>query len=163
LSFYVRENFSMANTYTQLHNQLVFAVKNREALIDKSWKDGLHRYMTSVFQKQGHKMLQINSMPDHIHIFGGFRPHLSVSAIVQHLKTESSKWIKKEGLCKRKFEWQEGFGAFSYSRSHIDRVVRYIMNQEQHHKKKSFLDEYRRFLKSFEIEYDELYIFKEPV
>jgi putative transposase len=152
----------MPNTYTQLHIQLVFAVKYRAALIQKEWKERLHQYITGILQKNEHKMLQINSMPDHIHIFIGLRPQQSISALVQNVKSESSKWIKDNKLCKSSFAWQEGFGAFSYSKSHVDRVIRYIQNQEIHHKKETFLDEYRRMLKAFEIEYDERYIFKEP-
>jgi putative transposase len=108
-------------------------------------------------------MLQINSMPDHIHIFIGLRPNQSISAIVQNVKTESSLWIKDNKFCTVPFNWQEGFGAFSYSKSHVDRVIRYIQNQEAHHKKETFLDEYRLLLKAFGIDYDEQYIFKEPV
>ncbi|NOT52074.1 MAG: IS200/IS605 family transposase [Chitinophagaceae bacterium] len=151
----------MANTYTQLHIQLVFAVKLRADLIQKEWKEGLHRYITGMFQKNNHKMLQINSMPDHTHILIGMRPDQSLSSLVKNVKTESSKWIKENKLC-RSFAWQEGFGAFSYSKSHVPEVIRYIQNQEAHHKKETFLDEYRRLLKAFEIDYDEKYIFKEP-
>ncbi|HEY6502856.1 MAG TPA: IS200/IS605 family transposase [Chitinophagaceae bacterium] len=152
----------MANTYTQLHIQLVFAVKYRAALIQKEWKPRLHQYITGLFQQNEHKMLQINSMPDHIHIFIGLRPQQSISSLVQNVKSESSKWIKDNKLCNSSFGWQEGFGAFSYSKSHVDRVIRYIQNQEAHHKKEAFLDEYRRMLKAFEIEYDERYVFKPP-
>ena len=152
----------MANTYTQLHIQLVFAVKYRAALIQKEWKPRLHQYVTGIFQQNEHKMLQINSMPDHIHIFIGLRPYQSISSLVQNVKSESSKWIKDNKFCKSSFAWQEGFGAFSYSKTHVDRVIRYIQNQEAHHKKETFLDEYRRLLKAFEIEYEERYIFKEP-
>ena len=152
----------MANTYTQLHIQFVFAVKYRAALIQKEWKARLHQYLTGIFQQNDHKMLQVNSMPDHIHIFIGMRPNQSISSLVQNVKTESSKWIKGNKFCKPPFAWQEGFGAFSYSKSHVDRVIRYIQNQEAHHKKETFLDEYRRVLKAFEIEYEEKYIFKEP-
>ena len=151
----------MANTYTQLHIQLVFAVKFRAALIQKEWKPRLHQFITGIFQANEHKMLQINSMPNHIHIFIGMRPSQSISALVQNVKTESSKWIKNNKLCNSQFAWQEGFGAFSYSKTHVDRVIRYIQNQDAHHKKETFLDEYRRLLKAFGIEYDEQYIFKE--
>lgn len=152
----------MANTYSQLHVQLVFAVKYRAALINKEWKGELHQYITGIVQRNEHKMLQINSMPDHIHILIGMRPIQSISALVQNVKTESSKWIKEKGFCNSSFTWQEGFGAFSYSKSHVPDVIRYIQNQENHHKKETFLDEYRNFLKAFEIAYDEQYIFKEP-
>lgn len=153
----------MANSYTQLHIQFVFAVKYREAFIHANWKGRLHQYITGIFQANSHKMLQINSMPDHIHIFIGMHPHQSVSSLIQNVKSESSKWIKMQNLCTSPFAWQEGYGAFSYSKSHVPDVVRYIQNQEVHHKKESFLQEYQRFLKAFEIEYDEQYIFKEPV
>jgi REP element-mobilizing transposase RayT len=153
----------MPNTYTQLHIQLVFAVKYREALIHKEWKGDLHKYITGIFQNNDHKMLQINSMLDHIHIFVGMRPHQAISEIVQNVKTESSKWIKAQKFCKSAFNWQEGFGAFSYSKSHVPNVIRYIQNQEVHHRKEAFLDEYRKMLRLFDIEYDERYIFKELI
>ena len=152
----------MANTYTQLHIQLVFAVKYRLALIEKEWKEQLHQYITGIIQQNNHKVLQINSMPDHIHIFIGMRPDQSISSLVQNVKTESNKKIKENNFCKSIFAWQEGFGGFSYSKSHVDDVIRYIQNQEAHHKKETFLDEYRKLLKAFEVEYDERYIFKEP-
>ena len=151
----------MANTYTQLHIQLVFAIKYREALIQKEWKERLHQYITGIFQENEHKLLQINSMPDHIHIFFGMRPHLSISSLVQNVKSESSKWINENNFCRSVFAWQEGFGAFSYSKTHVPDVIRYIQNQEAHHKKETFLDEYKKMLKTFEVEYDEQYIFKE--
>jgi len=153
----------MANTYTQLHIQLVFAVKYRAALIEKKWNDRLYKYITGIVQENEHKMLQLNGMPDHIHIFLGVRPNQAISSLVQNIKVESSKWIKAEGFCKSPFAWQEGFGAFSYSKSHVQDVIRYIQNQEAHHQKENFLEEYRRLLKTFEIDYDEQYIFKEPI
>jgi putative transposase len=152
----------MANTYTQLHIQFVFAVKYRAALIQKKWQANLYKYITGIVQANEHKMIQLNGMPDHIHIFIGMRPQQSISAFAQNLKTESSKWIKSEKLCASSFAWQDGYGAFSYSKSHVQDVIRYIQNQETHHKKETFLDEYRRMLKAFEVEYDERYIFKEP-
>ena len=151
----------MSNTYTQLHIQFVFAVKYRAALIQKPWKDELHQYITGIFQANDHKILQINSMPDHIHILVGMRPTQSISSLVQNVKTESSKWIKDRKFCAASFAWQSGYGAFSYSKSHVPDVIRYIQNQEAHHQKETFLDEYRHFLKVFEIEYDEQYIFNE--
>jgi REP element-mobilizing transposase RayT len=157
----------MANTYTQLHIQLVFAVKYRAGLIQKEWKERLHQYITGIIQnKEGkenpHKVLQINSMPDPIHIRIGLRPYQSISSLVQNVKTESTIWVNEKKFCKIPFAWQLGFGGFSYSKSHVNDVIRYIQNQEAHHKKETFLDEYRRMLKAFEIEYDERYIFKEP-
>ena len=152
----------MANTYTQLHIQFVFAVKYRAASIEKEWKDELHKYITGIIQENGHKMLQVNSMPDHIHIFIGMRPTQSIASLMQNVKAESSKWVKDRKFCTSPFAWQEGYGAFSYSKSHVPDVIRYIQNQEAHHQKETFLEEYKKILKAFEIEYDEQYIFNEP-
>ena len=151
----------MANSYTQLHIQFVFAVKYRAAIIDKEWKERLQQYIAGIFQQNKHKMLQINSVPDHIHILIGMRPHQSISSLVQNVKTESSKWIKAQSLCSYPFAWQEGYGAFSYAKSQVNDVIRYIQNQEIHHRKETFLNEYRKFLNAFEIEWDERHIFKE--
>ncbi|MBD1364840.1 IS200/IS605 family transposase [Mucilaginibacter sp. ZT4R22] len=151
----------MPNTYTQVHIQFVFAVKYRAALIANDWKDELMRFITGIFQENNHKMLQINTMPDHIHIFIGMRPHQSISALIQNVKTESSKWVKAQNVCSVPFAWQEGYGGFSYAKSQVPDVIRYIQNQEKHHKKRTFLEEYREFLTKFEIEWEEQYIFKE--
>ncbi len=151
----------MPNTYTQLHIQFVFAVKYRAAIIQPEWKDELHKYITGIFQENNHKMLQINSMPDHIHAFIGMRPHQSISGLMQNIKAESSKWIKDQGFCSFPFAWQEGYGAFSYAKSQVNDVIRYVQNQEIHHRKETFLDEYRKMLTLFGIEWDERYIFKE--
>jgi len=152
----------MPNTYTQIHIQFVFAVKYRASLINNDWKERLHQYITGIFQRQQHKMLQVNSMPDHIHIFVGMRPHQSVSSLMQIVKSESSKWIQEQNLCNRPFAWQEGYGAFSYAKSQVADVIRYIQNQEIHHRKETFLEEYKKTLTAFEVEWDERYIFKEP-
>lgn len=153
---------AIANSYTQIHIQFVFAVKYRRALIRHEWKERLHQYSTGIFQQNRHKVLQINSMPDHIHNFIGMRPHQSVSSLIQLIKSESTKWVNEQGFCSSTFAWQEGYGAFSYAKSQIDNVVRYIQNQEIHHRKESFLDEYRKYLNTFEVEWDERYIFTEP-
>ena len=108
-------------------------------------------------------MLQINSVPDHIHIFIGIRPHQLISGLVQNVKTESSKWVKAQKFCKGSFGWKDGYGAFSYLKSHVPDVIRYVQNQEMHHTKETFLNDYRYMLNLFEIEYDEKYIFKEPI
>ena len=152
----------MANTYSQIHIQFVFAAKYRQALIHESWKGRLHQYITGIFQHNQHKMLQINSMPDHIDIFVGFRPHQSISALIQNVKAESTKWMKAQNLSPS-FAWQEGYGAFSYSKSQVPDVIRYIQNQEEHHRRQNFLEEYKSFLEAFEIDFDEQYIFKEPI
>ncbi|WP_231426754.1 IS200/IS605 family transposase [Pedobacter sp. Leaf250] len=152
----------MPNTYTQIHIQFVFAVKHRVALISQDWEERLLKYITGIFQSNNHKMIQINCMPDHIHILVGLRTHQSISSLIQNVKAESSKWINDQCFLKSKFSWQEGYGAFSYSKSDLPNVIRYIQNQKEHHKKENFLDEYTKFLKEFEIEYEDKYIFKEP-
>ncbi len=153
----------MANTYTQIHIQFVFAVKFRDAVIHSSWKDELYRYMTGIVQNNKHKLIAINGMPDHIHILIGMRPTQSISDLMQDIKGSSSKWINQKGFIKVKFEWQEGYGAFSYGKSQVKDVIAYIENQEQHHSRKTFRDEYLDFLKKFDVEYDEQYIFKEMI
>ncbi len=152
----------MANTYTQIHLQFVFVVKFRKALIDKSFKEELYQYITGIVQSYGHKMLAINGVEDHVHVFIGMRPTQSISDLMQDIKGSSSKWINEKKFLKVKFEWQEGYGAFSYSKSHVQNVINYVNNQEKHHAKQTFRDEYLDFLKKFDIEYDERYIFKEP-
>jgi putative transposase len=150
----------MANTYTQIHIQCVIAVKFRESVIQPVWKERLNQYITGIVQNNGHKMIAINSMPDHLHLFFGFRPNQSLSDLMRIMKSDSSEWINKEQFNPSTFRWQEGYGAFSYSRSQIKTVANYIANQEEHHRKKTFLEEYETFLKKFEVEYDERYIFK---
>ena len=152
----------MANTYTQIHIQAIFAVKKRTGLIQKGWKDELYKYITGIVQGHTHKLLAINGMPDHLHVFFGMRPIQSLSDLMQDIKGSSSKWINKKRFIKGKFEWQSGYGAFSYSRSQVREVIAYIENQEVHHHKITFLEEYKSFLEKFEIDYDERYIFKEP-
>ncbi len=152
----------MANTYTQIHIQFVFVVKFRKALIDKSFKEELYQYITGIVQSYDHKMLAINGVEDHVHVFIGMRPTQSISDLMQDIKGSSSKWINEKKFLKVKFEWQEGYGAFSYSKSHVQNVINYVNNQEKHHAKQTFRDEYLDFLKKFDIEYDERYIFKEP-
>ena len=151
----------MANTYSQIHLQFVFAVKHRDSLIRSQWKEELYLYISGIIEKQGHKLLAINGMSDHIHIFIGMRPNQSVSDLLQDIKRNSSLWINQKGFVNGKFEWQEGYGAFSYSKSHVKSVIDYIEKQEEHHKRISFREEYIDFFKKFEIDYDERYIFKE--
>lgn len=158
-----QEEIKLSNTYTQIHIQFVFAVKYRAALIHPEWKDELYKYITGIIRKNNHKLLIINGMPDHIHILIGMRPAQSVSDLMQDVKGSSSKWINEKKFINRKFEWQEGYGAFSYSKSHINNVIAYIKNQEKHHRKKSFKEEYLEFLEKFEIDYDDRYIFKDLI
>ena len=153
----------MANTYTQIHIQFVFAVKHRDGLIHASFKDELYQYISGIIKNNNHKLLAINGMPDHVHVLVGMRPTQSVSDLLQDIKGSSSKWINDKKFLRVRFEWQEGYGAFSYAKSEVNSVIRYIQNQEEHHRTKSFKDEYLMLLKDFDVEFDERYIFKEPV
>ena len=151
----------MSNTYTQIHIQCVFAVKYRDAVIDNSWKERLHKYIIAIINNNGHKLLSINSMPDHLHLFFGMRASQSLSDLMRLVKGDSSEWINNQKLVRGKFRWQEGYGAFSYSKSHVDAVIKYIINQEEHHRKQTFMDEYKEMLKKFNVDYNDQYIFKE--
>lgn len=149
----------MPGTYSQIYIQIVFAVQNRNSLIHSSWEDRLYHYITAIVQNNGQKMLAINGMPDHIHLFIGMKPSCRISDLVREIKKSSNEFINEKKLSKYKFNWQEGYGAFSYSDSQIDNVVKYIMNQKQHHRKQTFKDEYFQFLKNFNIQYEEKYLF----
>jgi len=153
-------NRIVANTYTQIYIQTVFAVENRACLIQNDWKDELYQYITGIVKNNNHKLIAINGMPDHVHIFIGMKPDQSVSDLLQDIKGGSSKWINEKGFVKGKFRWQSGYGAFSYSRSHIDRVVKYIQRQEEHHKRKTFKEEYIALLKAFEVDHNEKFLFQ---
>ena len=150
----------MVNTYTQIHIQAVFSIQGRNCIIGKLWKDELYRYMTGIIQNHGHKVLAINGMPDHVHTFFGMRPNQSLSDLMQDIKGDSSLWINKKGFVKGRFSWQEGYGAFSYSKSNVNNVIDYIKNQEIHHRKKTFIEEYLEVLKKFDVDFDERYLFK---
>ena len=150
----------MANTFTQIYIHFVFAVQNRASLIQPEWKDELYKYITGIVQKNGHKIIAINGTANHVHIFIGYKPHQLIPDLMQDVKGSSSKWINEKKFVKGKFNWQEGYGAFSNSHSQIDQVVRYINNQEKHHKKQSFQEEYIFLLKKFNIQFDEKYISK---
>ena len=150
----------MPNTYSQIYIQIVFAVKGRQNLISKQHCEELHKFITGIVQNREQKMLSIFCMPDHTHLLIGLKPSISISDLVRDIKAGSSKFINDSHWVKEKFNWQEGFGAFSYSRSQIDNVIKYILNQEEHHKKITFREEYIAFLKKFEIEYDEKYLFE---
>jgi REP element-mobilizing transposase RayT len=150
----------MANTYTQIYTHYVFAVQNRLGLIQQKWKSELYKYMTGIVEQQGHKLLQIGGMPDHIHALVSMSPKQSPSDLMFHIKRSSSLWINENRFVMGKFSWQEGFGAFSYSKSQISDVANYIETQEKHHKKRTFMEEYLEFLELFDVEYDERYVFK---
>lgn len=150
----------MAGTYSQIYLQVVFAVKGRENLIAKSWKDELHKYIAGIIREKEQKPIIVNGMSDHIHAFVGLKPSMRISDLVRDVKNNSSKFINEKGFVRGKFSWQEGYGVFSYSHSHIERVYNYILNQEEHHRKKTFKDEYLELLKKFEIEFKEEYVFE---
>lgn len=150
----------MANTYTQIHIHCVFAVKFRSSIIVPTWKERLHQYITGIVQNHDHKMIAINSMPDHLHMLFGFRPTQSLSDLMRIVKGDSSEWINQQKLTPVVFRWQEGYGAFSYSKSQLSQVATYIEQQEEHHRKKTFLEEYEDILNNFGIDFDQRYVFK---
>lgn len=151
----------MANTYTKIYLQFVFAVQNRASLINPIWKDELYKYITGIVKNNGHQLIAINGMPNHIHILIGYSPHQLISDLLKDIKGSSSKWINLQNYVRGKFRWQAGYGAFSYSVSQIDSVVNYILKQEEHHKKRSFRDEYLELLEKFDIEFDAKYTLKD--
>lgn len=148
------------STYTQIYVQVVFAVKGRESLIQADWEERLYKYITGIVQKREQKMLAINGMPDHVHFFIGMKPSCVLSDLIREVKKSSNEFINENSFTKFKFQWQEGYGAFSYSNSQLDDVIAYIMNQNEHHKRKTFKEEYIGFLKKFEVQYEEKYLFE---
>ena len=149
----------MANTFSQIYLQFVFAVKRRESLIPREHKEELHKYITGLVQNRHAKMLAVHCMPDHTHLFVGYKPTFLISDFVKEIKVESNEFINDKRWVKGKFSWQEGYGVFSYSHSHLDTVIKYVLNQEIHHQKKSFKHEYLELLKKFEISFEEKYVF----
>ncbi|MDD3773410.1 MAG: IS200/IS605 family transposase [Weeksellaceae bacterium] len=150
----------MASTFSQIYIQVVFAVQNRESMINLSWEEELYKYITGIVRNKEQKMLAINGVADHIHFFIGMKPSCCLSDLVREIKKSSNEFIKEKKFTKFKFNWQEGYGAFSYSHSQIDSVVKYIMNQKEHHKKQKFREEYLDFLNKFEIEFKDEYLFE---
>ena len=150
----------MANTYTQIYIQIVFAVEGRQNLIDPTHNDDLQKYITGIVTKQRQKLIAVNNMPDHVHLLIGQRPDSALSDLVGDIKSGSTNFINRHRWVKGRFNWQEGFGAFSYSRSQLDAVIRYVQNQQKHHQRRSFHDEYLKLLDRFDVPYDERYIFK---
>ena len=150
----------MSNTYTQIYIHIVFAVRGRQNLIRRQIKEELQKYISGIIQKQRHKLLAINCMPDHCHSFIGMRPDASLSDLVGDMKAYSSSFISGRGLVPGKFNWQGGFGAFSHCRRETDTVVKYIQNQEEHHRIKTFKEEYLEILREFNVKYDEKYLFE---
>jgi putative transposase len=149
-----------SGTFSQIYIQIVFAVKGRQNLILPSWEDELYKYITGIVQNKGQKLIAINGMPDHIHILIGMKPVCCLSDLVREVKKASNSFIKEKNFVKSNFQWQEGFGAFSYSHSALNNVVKYIDNQKEHHRKKTFKEEYIDFLKEFQVEYKEEYLFE---
>lgn len=153
----------MANTFAQIYLQFVFAVQDRVSLVRPEWKDELCKYITGIVQNNKHKLIAINGMPNHLHVFVGYKPHQLIPDLLQDIKGSSSKWINDKRLVRGKFKWQEGYGAFSYSHSQVDSVVKYINEQEQHHRKQSFYEEYVQLLRKFDVSFDEKYVLQDVV
>jgi REP element-mobilizing transposase RayT len=150
----------MANTYSQIYLQIVFSVKGRQNLISKNWKEELYKYICGIVNCKEQKVYAIGGVADHIHILVSIKPTIALSDLVRDIKANSSKWINEKGFIKGKFQWQEGFGAFSYAHSQLDIIIAYINNQEQHHLKKTFRDEYTELLQKFDVQCDENYLFE---
>ena len=150
----------MPGTFSQIYIQTVFAVKGRENLLDKKWRGEVFRYMAGIIKNKGQKPIIINGVADHVHVFFGLKPVMAISDLIRDVKNNSTNFINENKFVKGKFSWQEGHGSFSYSHSQIEHVYNYILNQEEHHKKKTFREEYLEFLKDFEIKYDEKYLFE---
>lgn len=150
----------MANTFSQIYLQFVFAVKGRQSLIKRENKEELHKYITGLVQNRKAKMLAVHCMPDHTHLFVGFKPTVLIADFIKEIKVESNEFINSKKWIAGKFSWQEGYGVFSYSHSHIDRVIKYVLNQEQHHQKQTFRQEYHELLERFHIDYEEKYLFE---
>jgi len=149
----------MANTYTQLYIQIIFSPFSRQNLIDNSIKNDIYKYIVGIIKKKNQKPMIINGMPDHVHIFLGFSPDIAISDLVRDIKSNSTNFINNNKLIPGKFSWQKGFGAFTYSKSQVPRVVKYIENQEEHHSRKTFKEEYLDLLHKFGIEYKKQYLF----
>jgi len=150
----------MSGTFSQIYIQFVFAVKYRESLLQQPWCDEVFKYIAGIIKNKNQKPIIINGVADHVHLFVGIKPSICMSDLVRDIKNNSTNFINQQGFAKHKFQWQDGFGAFSYGHSQLDIVYQYILNQEQHHKKRTFREEYLDFLEKFEIEHDEKYLFE---
>jgi putative transposase len=151
---------TMANTYSQIYIQVVFAVQGRQSLIQPPYKEEIHKYISGIIRNKKQKLITINGMPDHLHMLIGLKPDLALSDLVRDVKSDSSVFINEKKWFRGKFSWQQGFGAFSYGHSQLDSVVRYIQNQEHHHRRRSFKQEYLGLLRKFCIEFKEPYLFE---
>jgi REP element-mobilizing transposase RayT len=150
----------MANTYSQIYIQTVFAVEGRLSLIRPEFKEDLYKYITGIVTNQGQKFISINGMPDHVHILIGLRPAMALADLVREIKADSSNFINRKKWVTGGSDWQEGYGAFSYGHSQLGTVIRYIQNQEKHHKRSSFKNEYLSLLRKFDIAFDDKYVFE---
>ena len=150
----------MAGTYSQIYIQIVFAVNGRANLLQKPWRDEVFKYIAGIVKGKNQKPIIVNGVANHVHLFVGLKPSISVSDLVRDIKNNSSNFINEQKYVHGKFCWQEGFGSFSYSHSQIDQVYQYILNQEEHHQKRTFKEEYLDFLKKSEVDYDEKYLFE---
>jgi putative transposase len=150
----------MSSTFSQIYIQVVFAVKGRQNFLQKPWRDEVFKYMSGIIKAKNQKPIIVNGVSNHVHLFIGLKPSIALSDLVRDVKNNSTNFIKEQKFIKGNFSWQEGFGAFSYAHSQIDQVYQYILNQEEHHRKKSFKEEYLDFLRKFEIEYEEKYLFE---
>jgi REP element-mobilizing transposase RayT len=153
----------MANTYHQVYIQVVFAVKYREVVIANEWKSIVFGIIGNLINETGCKTIIVNGVEDHVHCFLGLKPSVSISELMKTVKAKSSKYINDNQLTKSRFEWQEGYGAFSYGHSQINSVYKYVANQEEHHKKQTFKEEYLTFLDKFEIPFEERYVFEDLI
>jgi putative transposase len=153
----------MPGTYSQLYIQVVFAVKARQQLLQKPWREEVFKYMAGIIQNKGQRSIIVNGVSDHVHLFFGLRPAMSLSELVRDVKNNSTNFINERKFTSVKFAWQEGFGSFSYHHSQVDRIYKYIANQEAHHGNIGFREEYLEFLKEFEVDYDEKYVFEEKI
>jgi len=149
----------MPNTYTQLYIQYVFAVKHRETLIKEPIRVEVQKYLSGIVRNNKHKLLSIYCMPDHTHVFLGLNPSQSISSLANDLKTNTSRWINEKQLCQHKFNWQDGYGAFSYHKSLVPVIGNYVDTQNTHHQRRTFKEEYLDLLREFDVEYDDRYLF----
>jgi len=150
----------MANTFSQIYIQTVFAVSNRQSLIKPEFREDLYKYITGIVTNQGQKLIAINGVADHVHVLIGLRPAMALADLVQEIKADSANFINKNRWVRGRFSWQEGYGAFSYGHSQLDTIIRYIQNQDQHHRRRSFREEYLTLLRKFDIAFEEKYIFE---
>ena len=150
----------MANTYSQMYAQIIFSPKGRENLILPSFEERIYQYTTGVVRDKGQKLIAINGMPDHLHLFIGFKPNMAIADLVREVKTSTTKFINNNRFLPGRFAWQDGYGCFTYAHSQVDAVAQYVMNQKQHHRTKTFKEEYGALLHKFEVAYDDRYVFE---